>query len=77
LLKKKGFAEHRLELRADDHKRVVTLRRLDERSGSGNRRQRVRRASASASQNNAPTTPTATASPAPAGNDQSSPYEKF
>jgi hypothetical protein len=77
LLKKKGFAEHRLELRADDHKRVVTLRRLDERSGSGNRRQRVRRSSASASQNNAPTTPTATASPAPAGNDQSSPYEKF
>jgi serine/threonine protein kinase len=79
LLKKKGFAEHRLELRADDHKRVVTLRRLDERPGSGNRRQRerVRRPSTSASQTNAPTTPTATASPAPSGNDQSSPYEKF
>jgi hypothetical protein len=35
LLKKKGFAAHKLELRAEDRTRVVTLRRLGEHS-SGN-----------------------------------------
>jgi eukaryotic-like serine/threonine-protein kinase len=83
LLKKKGFAEHRLELRADDRKRVVTLRRLDERPSFNTRRQRerVRKVIVQGSGGDraitTSTTSTATANPAPPSVDQSSPYEKF
>lgn len=71
LLKKKGFAEETLELRADDGSRVVTLRRLrDRRSSLGSRRTRERVRSVGANQ------PTSEPPQAPSP-EKSSPYERF
>jgi serine/threonine-protein kinase len=77
LLKKKGFAEETLELRADDGARVVTLRRLREhekqrerRSILGWRRMRERNRNVGA---NLPTSEPPQA-PSP---EKSSPYERF
>jgi hypothetical protein len=70
-LKKKGFAEETLELRADDGPRVVTLRRLRERRSTlGSRRTRVRSVGVGAS------LPTSEPPQAPSP-EKSSPYERF
>jgi serine/threonine-protein kinase len=78
LLKKKGFAEETLELRADDVARVVTLRRLRDhdkhrdrpKSGSGWRRAKDRPARPGASQ-------PPTSEPQAPSTEKSSPYERF
>ncbi|HET8936656.1 MAG TPA: serine/threonine-protein kinase [Polyangiales bacterium] len=70
-LKKKGFVEETLELRAEDGSRVVTLRRLRERRSTlGSRRTRERARSVGA---NLPTSEPPQA-PSP---EKSSPYERF
>jgi hypothetical protein len=76
MLKKKGFAEETLELRAEDGSRVVTLRRLREherrerRANMGSRRSKDRPRSVGAS------LPNSEPSQAPSP-DKSSPYERF
>jgi serine/threonine-protein kinase len=83
LLKKKGFAERRLELRAGDGERLVTLHRLEERShedrprtrAAGSRRTRERISTKAAAN---PEPPAAVpVNPAPASSDRRSPYERF
>jgi hypothetical protein len=81
MLKKKGFAEHKLELRANDGSRVVTLRRLSESERErGRDRERssysARRAHerAARSASTAPAAPIEPSSPSVA---KSSPYERF
>ena len=84
LLKKKGFAEHRLLLRAEDGSRVVTLRRLPDgdktrdRERPSWRRARERdRSRAGAAEPSAPTAVTPTPEPTAPSTEKSSPYERF
>ena len=85
VLKKRGFAERRLELRAGDGERVVTLHRIDERShddkqdkprprmGTRHTRERISIKAAAS-----PETPAAVpVNPGPASSDRRSPYERF
>jgi serine/threonine-protein kinase len=84
LLKKKGFAEHRLLLRAEDGSRVVTLRRLPDgdktrdRERPSWRRARERdRSRAATSEPSAPTAVNPTPEPNTPSTEKSSPYERF
>jgi serine/threonine protein kinase len=77
LIKKKGFAEHTLRLRAEDQTRLVTLRPLDGKSGGSTHQRRERSHKASVSE-------TDTQPPTDAPNNSvsnnaknGSPYERF
>jgi hypothetical protein len=78
LLKKKGFAEETLELRADDGSRVVTLRRLrdherrERRSSLASRRAKERERTRSGGSGLPTSDPPEAPSP-----EKSSPYERF
>jgi serine/threonine protein kinase len=87
LLKKKGFAEETLELRAEDGSRIVTLRRLrdherrERRSGMASRRARVDRVDRAdkereRTRSTGTDLPTSEPSQAPSP-EKSSPYERF
>jgi serine/threonine protein kinase len=84
LLKKKGFAEETLELRAEDGSRVVNLRRLrdherrERRSGMASRRARVDRADKERERTRGTGTDLPTSEPSQAPSpEKSSPYERF
>jgi eukaryotic-like serine/threonine-protein kinase len=84
LLKKKGFAEETLELRAEDGSRVVNLRRLrdherrERRSGLASRRARFDRADKDRERTRGTGTDLPTSEPPQAPSpEKSSPYERF
>ena len=83
LLKKKGFAERRLLLRAEDGARVVTLRRLPDGDKTRDRerpagvRRGHERTRAPVSDPTANTVASPTPEPTAPSTEKSSPYERF
>jgi hypothetical protein len=82
LIKKKGFAEQRLLLRAEDGARVVTLRRLPDGDRNRDRerptwRRARERTRGAVSEPSTPTPVTPTPEPTAPSAEKSSPYERF